>query len=272
MFEYETKKNNVEVASTKILQRNIKPLQLMSIARENNVINYLLKNNFAIYAGGYLVYNFPEYVVETENGYSLTQHGLNNIEKCTVNFMINLNAHPVIHVRNRLARGPGHSGMKARMRSTSVVTISNKELQNIINTFRNLEDIQRKKDFFAKFKYTESGYYFDAYLKLLMKRYSFTISKLSEKSLISESTIKKYRGDSNKTISYRVVLALCVGMNCLPFEMFSILKIIGYYIEYVTDFFTEEQQAHHDLIVNHFDKDIHFWNNYLKSKGLPILK
>lgn len=257
------KKDDVKIFDNKV--RRISYNDFTYLTHLNPNFKILVENEFVVYIDGYVVFNLPEYVILNSDGYHLTKYAYANISECTFGF----EQKKVNILRNKCF---DYSVLNHETQKNTIVYLPESELKFIISQYTNLEDSKRKKDFFRNFKYTEQGYYYNDYLKILMSRHGYTTARLSETSKISESTIKKYRSPSNKTITHRVTLALCIGMNCFPYEIFSILKIIGYNIEKKTDMMAEEQKAHHDLIVNYYDRNIDFWNDYLKERELPSLK
>lgn len=99
-----------------------------------------------------------------------------------------------------------------------------------------------------------------------MDRKNITVEQLSERSKLSETTIKKYRNNKGHP-PLENLMAIFIGLNLLPDYCKIMLKVASYSLSEIN-----EQQATYLMLIEKFSNgNIDQWNRILRIRGLnPI--
>ncbi|WP_250229674.1 helix-turn-helix domain-containing protein [Anaeropeptidivorans aminofermentans] len=227
----------------------------------NRCLGKLVENKAIIYTGSVFCINDSRYIEVSENSqeeYKLTQYALEHAEKCCLIFQRSFSKdvftqeaelYSVFYLsRNVTASSYVEAYYDSKFTHNQEVediaaqlSIINKALAEVNKVIKELPD---------KFEST---------LKYHMKRKKISISKLAERTELSDTTIKNYTsGRVNPSLDN--LMAIFIGLNLLEPYCDDMLDKAGYKLN---NLYLHEIYRY--LIKNHSDGNIKQWNDVLKA-------
>lgn len=225
----------------------------------------LINSELLVYVDGFIVPNIKRLFKEDNNGKHLTDIALRNITSYAIPFSIKWDGSGIgdLELTHSLLYNTGTAIKRVIMNEDAII--------RVLNLYKMEPKDPHSKEFFKTFRYDDTkacGSKYSEYLIIMMQRHNISIRMLADKAKVSKSTIDNYRKYEEQPYTLQVTLKLCIGMNAFPYETINLLALMNYNLDSAK---TESSKVYLKLITEYYDKDLDFWNEYLKEHGISVL-